>query len=103
MTLRFTWDATKATSNRRKHRISFETAARVFADSFALSEQDRIEGGEHRWQTIGAVEGGVILLVAHTVRFAADGSEIVQIISARAAARSERRRYETERYRRLQT
>ena len=45
MTLRFTWDAQKAVSNKRKHGVSFETAARVFSDPFALSEQDRIEGG----------------------------------------------------------
>jgi uncharacterized protein (DUF4415 family) len=29
-----------------KHGISFETATRVFADPFALIEQDRIENGE---------------------------------------------------------
>ena len=46
MTLRFTWDEAKAAANRRKHRVSFETAVRVFADPFALSEQDRVEGGE---------------------------------------------------------
>jgi uncharacterized DUF497 family protein len=97
MTLRFTWDPRKAASNKRKHGVSFETAARVFSDPFALSEQDRIEGGEYRWQTIGSVEGAVVLLVAHTVHDD-DGAEIIQIISARRAERHERKRYEQEKY-----
>ena len=66
MTLRFTWDLAKAASNKQKHGVSFEVAARVFFDPFALSEQDRIEGGEYRWQTVGSVEGVLVLLVAHT-------------------------------------
>jgi uncharacterized DUF497 family protein len=33
-------------ANKRKHGVDFETALRVFADPFALSEQDRIEEGE---------------------------------------------------------
>jgi uncharacterized protein len=99
MTLRFTWRETKAAANRRKHHVSFETAARVFADPFALSEQDRIEDGEYRWQTIGAIEGALMLLVAHIVYDEDDGTEVIHIISARPATRSERRRYEQEKYR----
>lgn len=53
MKLRFEWDPEKADSNLRKHRVSFPVAARAFADPFALVEQDRIEGGEYRWQTLG--------------------------------------------------
>jgi uncharacterized protein len=97
MTLRFTWDPRKAANNKRKHGVSFETAVRVFADPFALSDQDRIEHGEYRWQTIGSVEGEVVLLVAHTVEDD-DGTELIQIISARRAERHERRRYEQEKY-----
>jgi len=55
--IRFEWDDAKNRSNQRKHGVSFEIAARVFADPFALTEQDRIEGGEMRWQTIGTVGG----------------------------------------------
>ncbi len=44
MDIRFEWDPAKAEANLRKHGVSFETAARVFSDPFALSEQDRIEG-----------------------------------------------------------
>jgi uncharacterized DUF497 family protein len=75
-------------------------AARAFADAFALSAQDRIEGGEQRWQTLGLVEKHLLLLVAHTVADEDhDGEyvEVVHIISARKADRKERRRYEEER------
>ncbi len=95
MKTRFEWDATKAASNFRKHGVSFQTAARVFADPYALVEQDRIENGEERWQTIGVVEGVLMLMVAHTVR-EQDDIEVIRIISARHANRRERRRYEEE-------
>jgi uncharacterized protein len=58
-----------------------------------MAEQDRIEGDEYRWQTLGMVEGCLLLLVAHTVRDE-NGTEIIRIISARRASRKERRRYE---------
>jgi uncharacterized protein (DUF4415 family) len=44
--LRFEWDPDKAQSNKRKHGVSFESAADVFADPYAMIEQDRIEGGD---------------------------------------------------------
>jgi uncharacterized DUF497 family protein len=94
MALRFRWDRTKAARNRHKHGITFETAARVFADPLAFSERGRIEGGEHRWQTIGSVEGVSVLVVAHTADDEYDGSEVINIISARRAGRSERLRDE---------
>ena len=95
MKTRFEWDPTKAASNLRKHGVSFPTAARVFSDPYALVEQDRIENSEERWQTIGVVDGIVMLLVAHTVR-EQDAVEVIRIISARRADRKERRRYEKE-------
>ena len=95
MKTRFEWDPTKAPSNLRKHGVSFPIAARVFSDPYALVEQDRIENGEERWQTIGVVDGIVMLLVAHTVR-EQDDVEVIRIISARRADRKERRRYEKE-------
>lgn len=61
-----------------------------------LLEQDRVEGGERRWQTLGLVEGLVILLVAHTI-VEEGGDELVRIISARRANRQEQIRYEENR------
>lgn len=90
----FEWDDKKAESNFRKHGIRFEEAALAFNDPFAVSEQDRIENGEQRWQTIGMAGGCLLLLVAHAVRLEDDGIEIVRIISARRVGRKERRRYE---------
>jgi uncharacterized DUF497 family protein len=89
----------QAAANLRNHGVSFEIAMRAFADPFALAEQYRIEGGEARWQTLGMVEGRVLLLVAHTFRDEdEDGEaiEVIRIISTRAADRRERRRYEQE-------
>lgn len=95
--LRFEWDEAKNLSNLRKHGVSFETASRVFADPFALSEQDRIEGGERRWRTMGLIEGFLVLVVAHTVfETGDDETEVIRIISARKASPRERRRYEDE-------
>lgn len=94
MKTRFEWDPAKAESNLRKHRVSFEIATRAFADPFAMSWQDRIEGGEYRWQTLGLVEGYLLLLVAHTFRDDDEGVDVIRIISARRAEPKERKRYE---------
>lgn len=106
MMLRFAWDPAKAESNRAKHGIGFELASRVFLDSFALIEQDRVEEGEQRWRTVGLAEGIVVLVVAHTVEDdedVGDGAELIRIISARRADRTERRRYDQERLRASRT
>ena len=50
---------------------------------------------ERRWQTLGLVEGWLLLLVAHTV-WDEDGTEVIRIISARRAEPKERRRYEQD-------
>ena len=93
----FEWDTDKATSNRTKHRIDFETAVRAFADPFMLTEHDRIEHGERRWQSIGMVDGHLILFIAHTVRDEDDGVEVIRIISACKADSKERKRCEQNR------
>lgn len=92
----FEWDEAKADSNWRKHGIRFDMAMLVLADPYALTEQDRVEEGERRWQTIGLVGGIALLLVAHTV-LEEDHDEIIRLISARRASRKERNRYEENR------
>ena len=91
----YEWNNDKAVQNLQKHRVSFETAARVFSDPFALIEHDRFEYGEMRWRTMGFVEGYLLLVVAHTVRDD-DGAEVIRIISARRADAKERKRYAEE-------
>lgn len=39
---RFAWDAAKAASNLRKHRVSFEEAAGCFLDPHGLDLADRV-------------------------------------------------------------
>jgi uncharacterized DUF497 family protein len=98
--VRFEWDITKAESNYRKHGVRFEVAIRVFEDPAALYEQDRIEEGEERWQVIGRIDDGQLLLVAHTLHeLDEDGvlTEIIRVISARRAEQKERRRYGQDR------
>ena len=96
MAIRFEWDEAKAKSNLRKHGVAFEDALLAFADPFALMQLDRVEDGEQRWQTLGMVGDYLVVLVAHTVGEDEDGTEVIRIISARAADRKERRRYENQ-------
>ena len=96
---RFEWDEGKNLSNQRKHGVTFEETSQVFHDPLYVSVQDRIEGGEQRWQTLGIVGGLLVLLVAHTfTEEYAEGTpiEVIRIISARRATPKERRRYEEE-------
>ncbi|MHB8302050.1 MAG: BrnT family toxin [Acidobacteriaceae bacterium] len=94
--VQFEWDETKAESNRRKHGIGFELASEVFDDPYAVAEQDRIEGDEERWQTIGSVEGLIVVFVGHTIREQGQ-DEIIRIITARKATRKEREYYDKNR------
>ena len=91
--MRFEWDEKKNLANRRKHRVSFETAMLVFEDPHVISVLERIEEGEERWQTVGMAGGVLVMFVAHTYR-ESDGEEVVRIISARKATPRERSRYE---------
>lgn len=87
MKIRFEWDPIVAAINRTKHGVSFESAARVFADPLYLSLQDRHEAGEDRWLTFGMVDGSLVAAVAHTVRERDDG-DVIRIISARREPRT---------------
>lgn len=94
--MRFEWDDRKNESNKRKHGIRFETAARVFLDPWFVMEEDHDADGEKRWRTIGEVDGEALLLVIHLHGDDEDGVELVRIISARDATPQERRRYESD-------
>jgi uncharacterized protein len=90
----FEWDDAKAKANFKKHGVLFEVAAQAFDDPFAVSIQDRFENGEERWQTIGLVNGALLLLVAHTLRDMDTGEELIRIISARRPTKQERKNYD---------
>lgn len=93
--MRIIWDENKNRSNQVKHKVSFEVASIVFEDPFQLSRIDRVVDGEERWQTIGLVDGVLLLLVAHTWEDAS-GEMVIRIISTRKADAHERKRYEEE-------
>ena len=90
----FEWDPAKAASNARKHGVSFEDAATVFANDLLLSMlDDEHGGGEERWISQGRTRDGRLLVVVHTWRELEDRT-LVRIISARRTTPRERRRYE---------
>lgn len=92
MTQRFEWDASKAASNLRKHRISFEEAASVFNDPLAYTFNDPDHSvGESRFLTFGYSRRQRLLAVVHSER-----DTTIRIISARRATRHERDIYEQD-------
>jgi len=88
----FAWDEKKNRINRRKHGISFETAARTFEDPSVVSYPDRVVDAEERWHAIGCAGGVAILLVVHTSE-EQHGEEEIRIIPARKASPRERDLY----------
>ncbi len=88
--MKFEWDAPKAAVNIQKHGVSFDEAASVFLDPFALSGQDPDHSdGESRYITFGMSSLGRLVLVSHTHRPSG-----IRIISARRVTRTERKFYE---------
>jgi uncharacterized DUF497 family protein len=89
MKLEFEWDNAKAKANFQRHGVSFDLAATVFRDPFAIERlDDRERHGEERFVIIGVVEGKVLLFVAYTER-----QERIRIISARRATQYEQDDY----------
>ena len=80
----------KNSNNIRKHGISFETAALVFADEERIEYYDRLHSlEEDRFVVLGCVHG--VLYVVYTMR-----GEAARLISARMATSKERRIYYSE-------
>ena len=90
--MRFEWDRDKASSNLRKHRVSFDEAVTVFYDPLAATFEDPDHSkGERRSITVGDSARSRLLVVCHT-----DRRGDVRLISARPATRQERNRHEAE-------
>ncbi len=66
--MEFEWDEAKNQTNIRKHGIGFETAKRIFEGTVATSPDRRRDYGEERRISIGWVEPGALIVVAHTAR-----------------------------------
>jgi len=91
--IKFEWDIKKAEINLSKHRVSFETAIRVFEDPNRCEVVDDYchEENEYRLKTVGFV-GSVLLLVIYVEREQL-GTQIFRLISARKANEKERKWY----------
>jgi uncharacterized protein len=88
----FEWDSDKAASNLLKHGVSFEEAATVFEDVFALTVEDSAHSDvESRLVTMGISSVSRLLLVVNTER-----GDNIRIISARPPSPAERRFYESQ-------
>ena len=89
--MHFEWGTEKAIINQQKHRIDFETAARVFLDPNRVEQYDEGHAEkEDRWKVTGMVHPA-ILIVIYTER--GENGEIIRIISARKANEQERQAY----------
>jgi uncharacterized protein len=87
----FEWDHRKATSNRKKHGVSFAEAASAFYDEAAIviDDPDNSEN-EDRFILLGMSRGLRVLVVCHCYR---RDDAVIRIISARKANKSEREDY----------
>lgn len=91
MTPRFDWDAAKARENLRKHGISFDEAQTVFSDDQALLLDDPDHSAaEERFVLLGLSAKLRVLVVVHALR---EQGEVIRLISARRATRTERAQY----------
>ena len=89
--LTFSWDDRKERENRRKHGVSFDEAATVFADEKARLKHDPDHsGGEDRFILLGFSAKLRVLVVVHAYR---QGENEIRLVSARKATRNERRQY----------
>jgi hypothetical protein len=91
----FSWDAGKATGNRKKHAVTFEEAATVFSDPEGLDWDDfEHSDSEGRSVRLGfSATGRVFSFVVYTIRRLKHGKETIRIIGARQATRKERKVY----------
>ena len=88
--VRFEWDKRKAIANNRKHGVTFNEAASVFADKLSLAFPDIDHSdNEERYLIIGVSMPGRILVVSHVER-----GDSIRLISARETTRKERTFYE---------
>ena len=88
--MKYEWDPAKAASNRNKHGVDFADAVGVFEDDLAITIEDQDAEGERRFITIGMDFTLKILVVVYTSRVA----DVIRIISARKATKTERQTYE---------
>ena len=88
--MRFEWNAPKAAANLRKHGVSFDEAASAFFDTLSATGNDPDHSlDERRFVMFGMSSAGRLLVVAYT-----ENRDVIRIITARLATRTERKLYE---------
>lgn len=87
----FRWDEKKSLSNKRKHGVSFEEAETVFFDEKAMRYEDPDHSqDEDRFIMLGMSILLRVLIVCHCYR---SEDQVIRIISARKATKSEAAAY----------
>ena len=90
--IKFDWDPAKASSNIKKHGVSFDEAQTVFYDEFAVQFFDEESSeSEDRFLMLGFSEVARLLIVCHCER---EPGDVIRIISARKATKNERKYYQ---------
>ncbi len=89
--LEFEWDPSKASSNARKHGVTFAEASSVFGDALARVLRATCVGQEARDVIIGFSSAGKLLVVVFVER------DRIRIVSARRATPLERHAYQEAR------
>ncbi len=90
--MKFVWDESKNSTNRKKHKVSFMEAQTVFEDPHALRIYDPDHSEEEeRFLLLGLSSVLRVLVVCHCYR---ESDAQIRIISARKATRKESLTYE---------
>ena len=87
--MRFEWDEAKNQANIRKHRIDFQDAVDIFNHPYLCRIDDREDYGEERWIAIGRLH-----TLTGIVVYTEKSGDIIRVISARKATKTEVRHYE---------
>ena len=94
--IKFVWDKRKDSGNQKKHDgVSFDEAKTVFYDEFArlIHDPDHSED-EDRFILLGLSSNLRLLVVCHCYK---EDENIIRIISARKAEKTEKKIYEGSR------
>jgi uncharacterized DUF497 family protein len=93
--MQFEWDPKKNEANIKKHGISFEEAQTVFYDEYAILFDDPDHSEEEdRFLILGFTQHENLCIVSHCYR---GEDEIIRIISARKATKTETGYYSSNR------
>lgn len=86
----FKWDSFKAKANLWKHGVSFEEASTALLDPLSRTDLDPAHAiEERRFITFGLSARQRLIVVAYT-----EDGQVIRLISARLATRTEREFYE---------